>query len=289
MGKKDLSKKVGGLWDDDDESDAEDGAQPKGAAKEANAAPEGESTQEKAEADEQVVPPPPRDPLFDIAPLLKEDWSSEPSTVLSLRMENCGLRGPALEVIGAFLPLLLIVTSDTDSEPAANGIRSSQIKHVSLRRNRINAAGGVALAAIIRDYPVSSDPSSAFSPSPASATPFSASLFGHSNGSNDSLSTASPAFEAGNSVTARQQHRDSDGGRHRPSSSTTLLSAELQDGQERPTAMTEREVFRLSEARARLRKQIDGLPRIGALLTLDVKGNDIRVRQSQHDSGCIVH
>ncbi|BGP00107.1 Phosducin domain-containing protein [Rhodotorula toruloides] len=257
MGKKDLSKKVGGLWDDDDESDAEDGAQPKGAAKEANAAPEGESTQEKAEADEQVVPPPPRDPLFDIAPLLKEDWSSEPSTVLSLRMENCGLRGPALEVI-------------------ANGIRSSQIKHVSLRRNRINAAGGVALAAIIRDYPVSSDPSSAFSPSPASATPFSASLFGHSNGSNDSLSTASPAFEAGNSVTARPQHRDSDGGRHRPSSSTTLLSAELQDGQERPAAMTEREVFRLSEARARLRKQIDGLPRIGALLTLDVKGNDIR-------------
>ncbi|BGO92036.1 hypothetical protein NBRC10512_001011 [Rhodotorula toruloides] len=256
-GKKDLSKKVGGLWDDDDDSDAEEGAQAEGAAKEANDAPEGESTEEKAEADEQVVPLRHRDPLFDTAPLLKEDWSSEPSMVLSLRMENCGLRGPALEVI-------------------ANGIRSSQIKHVSLRRNRINAAGGVALAAIIRDYPVSSDPSSAFSPSPASATPFSASLFGQSNGSNDSLSTASPAFEAGNSVTARQQHRDSDGGRHRASSSATLLAPDSQDGQERPTAMTEREVFRLSEARARLRKQIDGLPRIGALLTLDVKGNDIR-------------
>lgn len=153
---------------------------------------------------------------------------------------------------------------------------------MSLRRNRINAAGGIALAAIIRDYPVSSDPSSAFSPSPASNAPLSASLFGHSNGSSESLSTATPAFKAGNSVTARQQHRDSDSGRHRASLTATLLSSESQDVPERPTAMTEREVWRLSEARARLRKQIDGLPRIGALLTLDVKGNDIRVRSSRH-------
>ncbi|BGP25240.1 leucine-rich repeat containing protein 68 [Rhodotorula toruloides] len=256
-GMKELSKKVGGLWDDEDESDAEEAAESKGDANEAIRSAEGAPADEMPEPTEEVVPLPPRDPLFDTAPLLKEDWSSEPSTVLSLRIENCGLRGPALEVI-------------------ANGIRSSQIKHVSLRRNRINAAGGVALAAIIRDYPVSSDPSSAFAPSPASVTPFSASLFGHSNGSSDSLSTGSPAFEAGNSVTARQLHRDSDGGRHRASSSATLVPSEPQEGQERPTAMTEREVWRLSEARARLRKQIDGLPRIGALLTLDVKGNDIR-------------
>lgn len=40
------------------------------------------------------------EPLFEIAPLLKEEKNSEAGTVLSLRLENCGLRGQALEVLG---------------------------------------------------------------------------------------------------------------------------------------------------------------------------------------------
>lgn len=39
-------------------------------------------------------------PLFTVAPLLKEDSSLEVGTVLSLRMENCGLKGQALEILG---------------------------------------------------------------------------------------------------------------------------------------------------------------------------------------------
>lgn len=99
--KKDLSKPVGGLWDDDDdESDAAGDGKPKGEGKTSGSQPV-DPADETTEAAEQVVSMPPRDPLFDTAHLLKEDWSGEPSMVLSLRMENCGLRGPALEVIGA--------------------------------------------------------------------------------------------------------------------------------------------------------------------------------------------
>ena len=57
----------------------------------------GEVEDVKEEEPEPVV----REPLFDTAPLLKEDKSGAPAAVLSLRLENCGLRGPALEVLGA--------------------------------------------------------------------------------------------------------------------------------------------------------------------------------------------
>lgn len=46
-------------------------------------------------------------------------------------------------------------------------------------------------------------------------------------------------------------------------------------------AEREREAWRNSEARNKLRKQIEELPRTGSLLTLDVKGNDIRVRKME--------
>lgn len=42
------------------------------------------------------------EPLFAIAPLLKrDDEAPETATVLSIRLENCGLKGAALEALGA--------------------------------------------------------------------------------------------------------------------------------------------------------------------------------------------
>ena len=69
------------------------------------------------------------------APLLSRSKSckSNSSSLVSLRLEACSLKNPTLETL-------------------AHGIRQSEIKHVSLRRNRINNMGAVALAIMIRDY-----------------------------------------------------------------------------------------------------------------------------------------
>lgn len=40
------------------------------------------------------------EPLFTDAPLLREDPSSEAGNVLSIRLENCGLKGTALDALG---------------------------------------------------------------------------------------------------------------------------------------------------------------------------------------------
>ncbi|GJN91076.1 hypothetical protein Rhopal_004091-T1 [Rhodotorula paludigena] len=281
-------KKVAGPWDDDDDDESEDGAatgeagagepaepvaEAAGAAGEPTQVGEGDVAQEMekdqgvkaGEEEGEEADATAREALFQSAPLLKEDGTTGAASVLSLRLENCGIRGPALEAL-------------------ANGIRVSEIKHISLRKNRINAAGAVNLAVIIRDYPLSSDPSSTFSTSPFASS----SLFQPSNGSNssDTASISSFSFEANNSVTARQHRHDQSSTlptdrNHRAladaprrGAADELNGAEQHDAPH--SAHAEREAWRLSEARVRLRKQLDALPRIGNLLTLDVKGNDIR-------------
>lgn len=69
-------------------------------------------------------------------PMLRnlEDIDSAPAAVQTLRMDNCNFRSSALEVL-------------------ANGIRTSDLLHLSLRNNRINHLGAVSLAVMIRDYP----------------------------------------------------------------------------------------------------------------------------------------
>ncbi|KAG5637415.1 hypothetical protein H0H81_004673 [Sphagnurus paluster] len=57
----------------------------------------------------------------------------EPGLV-SLRLDDCVLRPPALETL-------------------ARAVRTSSLRNISLRHNRINATGAVALALMIRDYP----------------------------------------------------------------------------------------------------------------------------------------
>lgn len=49
------------------------------------------------------------EPLFTVAPLLKrDDEAPEAATVLSIRLENCGLKGAALEALGEFALLRIL-------------------------------------------------------------------------------------------------------------------------------------------------------------------------------------
>lgn len=184
------------------------------------------------------------------------------------------------------------------SIPAANGLRVSEVKHVSLRKNRINHAGGPYLAIMMRDYPLSTDPASAISSalnSPAHSSP---TIFrnGFSNGTTaaDATTSESPAATEGrNSLTAHRRHlfKPLEEGLHtlvadKAAAATTATEVEhhhrengevSNEGRQSPASTGDPETWRMSEARARLRRQIDALPRFGALLTLDVKGNELRV------------
>ncbi|KAF9444503.1 RNI-like protein [Macrolepiota fuliginosa MF-IS2] len=75
----------------------------------------------------------------------------------SLRLDDCALRPAALEAL-------------------CRAVRTSSLKHISLRHNRISSTGGVALALMIRDYPdtmpnpISISPTPSSSGTPASST-----------------------------------------------------------------------------------------------------------------------
>ncbi|KAI5474358.1 leucine-rich repeat containing protein 68 [Pseudohyphozyma bogoriensis] len=182
------------------------------------------------------------EPIFTVAPFLKEN-PLDSGTVLSLRLENCGLKNQALEAL-------------------AHGVRASGLKHISIRKNRINALGAVAVAIMIRDYPVSGD--HANDPTSTGQASY------HSN----------PNFEPGNSVTARQalQAPYVRKGTTSPNLSRSTSPHPPGDGDASMAgaAQAEKEAWANSEARNKLKKQIDELPRTGSLLTLDVKGNDLR-------------
>ncbi|GAA6044301.1 hypothetical protein JCM8097_006756 [Rhodosporidiobolus ruineniae] len=275
-GKK--GKKVAGPWDEEEESEDEGEGEGEPAKEEGKEEKPAEEVQDDSAADEPVEEPPlpegRREPLFETAPLLKDDEQADAGVfgaVASLRLENCNLRGGALEVL-------------------AQGIRTSQLKHISLRRNRINAQGAVHLAVMIRDYPLSSSTSSTSDPTtttPSLSAPWSLPVLNgfqpHSHPALESpamsINGAPGSYfervDGANSVTAHQRPLPAP-----PSSSNARSSTDTDEGgverPSNPAAQAEREAWRLSEARLRLRKQVDELPRVGALLTLDVKGNDLR-------------
>lgn len=118
--------------------------------------------------------------------------------------------------------------------------------------------------------------------------------------------TSLPSVMPGNSVTARLQAvtsaesgllhiRPGDG--HLAHSSTphlTSLDSLAIDGDDsdhmigpdrnrgRVLQLTQRDVQRHADLKQRLRQQIDALPRVGNLLTLDVRSNDLRVSGDHH-------
>ncbi|KIJ24330.1 hypothetical protein M422DRAFT_274922, partial [Sphaerobolus stellatus SS14] len=67
-------------------------------------------------------------------PLHLPGGAQPPSSLLSLRMDDCSLRPASLEIL-------------------AHAVRTSPLRNISLRHNRINATGAVALALMIKDYP----------------------------------------------------------------------------------------------------------------------------------------
>lgn len=157
-----------------------------------------------------------------------------------------------------------------------------------MRRNRITALGAVSLAIMIRDYPVASDPS--LDPtSAATATALSGFLSPMPPPTNGQ-------FEPYNSITARQPYLNdapSSTASDSVDSIASAVSAEPSksshpssaDAKSLVAAQLERKTWQNSEARTKLKRQIDELPRTGSLLTLDVKDNDIRVRPSRLRAG----
>ncbi|KAI6169874.1 hypothetical protein EDD17DRAFT_1785645, partial [Pisolithus thermaeus] len=74
------------------------------------------------------------------------------SGLVSLRLDDCALRPNALETLSRV-------------------VRTSSLRNISLRHNRISATGAVALALMIRDYPdVALAPSPITSPSPSTSS-----------------------------------------------------------------------------------------------------------------------
>jgi protein phosphatase 1 regulatory subunit 37 len=164
------------------------------------------------------------DHLMLTAPLLRgtlETGVPMPAALTSFRLENCNLRAQSLEAF-------------------AQAIRRSSVKHVSLRRNKITALGTVALAVMMRDYPVAAD--------------------------DQDISTARPT----------PLERDSIRGASGDSHSYPPLAGNsdgLLDADEEPSS----DMAYIARTRLKLLKEIAVLPRVGHLLTLDVRSNDIKV------------
>lgn len=261
------------------------------------------------------------EPLMPTAPLLR-DVSDDPdppsSAVVSLRLENCGLKAASLEML-------------------SQAVRFSEIRHLSLRRNKIGQLASVALAIMLKDYPdsVSLDPSMSSS-ADREGKSFLESNAMSSNGTSadDIFKTANASDRSGrtlkptNPLTPERRQRSyspglpdvpvivsSPGGgitsRRMPSHAngasnsqpTTFYGAhteQLQDAmqtsiagsagdldvrltpQERldirrnsPPNLSEEEAIAIYQAK-RARRILADLPRVGNLLTLDLKSNDIR-------------
>ena len=189
------------------------------------------------------------EPLFEVAPLLKEeDKENQAGSLLSLRLENCGLRGQTLEVLGELtisVLRLLEITFLITLESAAQGVRISNLKHISLRRNRINTASAVFLALMIRDFPLATElepPNS--STSPRSTSP---------------NRPPSRPFESSNSVSIRQGFNRQNGPLVSIEDADTSRddhNSSLIDKQTNLDAQAEREAWKADELRMRLKKQI---------------------------------
>ncbi|KAK2467301.1 hypothetical protein APHAL10511_000536 [Amanita phalloides] len=218
--------------------------------------------------------------------------ASEPGLV-SLRMDDCQLRPAALETL-------------------CRAVRTSSLRHISLRHNRISASGVVALALMVRDYPdvvptplspsafTSITPSSSTASSPTSSitnlplptspttsptplaktgpvlppprhpanppvqTTYTPYVPRSKRGVPRSLAIQPPLSSSGQQVPIITS--SSQGGittRHPPPS--PVIHTDTPRHESGPSAAL------LDKVRA-----LDALPRLGALRTLDLRGNDLR-------------
>ncbi|KAG2124709.1 hypothetical protein BD769DRAFT_1466747 [Suillus cothurnatus] len=214
--------------------------------------------------------------------------------LISLRLDDCSLRVPALDVL-------------------ARVIRNSSLRNISLRHNRINATGAVALALMIRDYPdvVPTTPNSSTFPSQgsiiSSPPPSPIPPFAH-------LPPPSPVIRTGpvpppprhpstmppqttytpyvprtrRGVAAAQPPPLSASGQpipiitSNPQGGVTTRHLAPNTGPQRsegglhPNGTAHRHDDGPSAALLDKVRALDALPRLGALRTLDLRGNDLR-------------
>jgi len=268
--------------------------------------------------------------LMPSAPLLRSVSSSDAppnSTIISLRLENCGLKTNSLETL-------------------AQGVRTSDLRHLSLRRNRIGQMGAVALAGMLKDHPDSRSsingenenrfglngngaanangspqlnrlPNSA-SPSSSTNNPTRSSTFPDGKSNQRSTANSAPSTKGrfssddysspvlpdlpvitsspAGGITSRRlpvSPSERDGSSYLEASAESgpispALISPLQEldrqltasereqiKSEAPSRMSEEEAISLYQAK-RTKRLLKDLPRIGNLLTLDLKSNDIR-------------
>ncbi|KAF8804912.1 RNI-like protein [Phlegmacium glaucopus] len=225
------------------------------------------------------------------------ETAPEPGLV-SLRLDDCSLRPAALETL-------------------CRAVRTSSLRNISLRHNRISVSGGVALALMIRDYPdvvpspisvppsasvtstssSTSSPTSSVSSLPIVSPPPTPTLSGPSPMSTRGVPVAPPRHPsvsmqttytpyvprarrgrvvpttATNPLSPTGQHipiitSSSQGGvttRHPVPGGSGAINGDGHRHDAGPSAAL------LDKVRA-----LDSLPRLGALKTLDLKGNDLR-------------
>ncbi|SPO24503.1 uncharacterized protein UTRI_03772 [Ustilago trichophora] len=260
------------------------------------------------------------EPLMPTAPLLRDvsDVPDPPtSAIISLRLENCGLKAASLEML-------------------SQAVRFSDIRHLSLRRNKIGQLASVALAIMLKDYPdsVALDPNTAaaqnrdgrnyFDLDAASSTPSggigadASDRSGRMLRPTDAESTPerrprsySPGLpevpvivsSPGGGITSRKmpgQHIANGANEQRPTTFYGAHTEQLQDAMQTSIAgpagdldlrltpqerldirrnsapgLSEEEAIAIYQAK-RARRILADLPRVGNLLTLDLKSNDIR-------------
>jgi protein phosphatase 1 regulatory subunit 37 len=189
----------------------------------------------------------------------------------SLRMDDCALKPGALEALSRV-------------------VRTSSLRNISLRLNRINSTGAVALALMIRDYPdtmqspslpssTSSSPaSSAISlpPTPSTPQPKPGPLLPpprHPPPGNGVQTTYTPYVPRAKRTTVAKPAPALNNVPIIASSSQGGVTARHPaNGNSAPSHTQGPSAALLDKVRA-----LDNLPRVGALRTLDLKGNDLKV------------
>ncbi|CAK5276830.1 unnamed protein product [Mycena citricolor] len=166
----------------------------------------------------------------------------------------------------------------------SRAVRTSNLRNISLRHNKISPAGGVALALMIRDYPdvLSSNASPTIS------------HLQHENGTGSNSSSAAssptsthpplptsptmagklpPPRHPAQTITAAQTTYTPYVPRRRQTADSGLgLGAQA----ERERELKEQQRDGPSAALLDKVRALDALPRVGALRTLDLRGNDLR-------------
>ena len=232
------------------------------------------------------------------APLLGEDSgrsTTDPGSqsgpggevgLATLRLDGCTLRGASLESL-------------------AQGVRNSSIKNISLRRNKISSIGGVALAIMIKDIP------DAALQATQSSNPFSSPAPSASNGNPSSSTSDAPAGPATtySAYTSRRRQTQPTASPHDDGSDLkaiplvttnsaggvtkrtlpagyTLDTPDGSDDEEPPlpnrgatggpTAQQQQHMAAGASMMQTRVRSLDDVTRMGRLVTLDLKGNDLR-------------